>query len=72
MDNSPTLTFVEAWALPDEAWLKPKDAATLLSLSTSRLAQFRCLGEGPPYSKRGNIVRYNVGLVKQWLAGAAV
>ena len=67
MQTADNLSFNEVWSLPDEAWLPPKPTALMINLSVSRLAQLRSLGGGPPYSKRGNLIRYNVGKTKLWL-----
>lgn len=69
MHPANNLSFTEIWSLPDDAWIPPKPASTLTQISESRLAQLRSMGDGPPYTKRGNIVRYNVGKIKNWLAG---
>jgi hypothetical protein len=64
------ISFQEIWECPDDAWLPPNHAAVMLDLSKSRLAQLRSDGAGPPYSKRGRLIRYNVRNIKKWLAGS--
>ncbi len=64
-----TLSFQSLWELPDEAYIKPSNAAQMIGLSSSRLAQLRSLGSGPIFIKQGNVVRYKVGHIKGWLKG---
>jgi hypothetical protein len=49
--------------------LTPKQAAELLSLSTSWLAKQRLNGGGPPYIKMGGAVRYNTTVLQEWMKG---
>lgn len=39
--------------------LTPKDAAEILKVSVGTLANWRCTGDGPQYSKVGRSVRYS-------------
>ena len=43
-------------------------AAQLLNVSSSFLNKARITGEGPPYTKIGSNVRYNVSAVLSWAA----
>jgi predicted DNA-binding transcriptional regulator AlpA len=47
--------------------LTPKQAARLLNLSVSWLANRRLAGDGPPYVKLGGAVRYAEGSLQQWM-----
>jgi hypothetical protein len=53
---------------PDfEPLLTAKDAARLLSLSTSWLAKSRLRGDGPRYRKVGRAVRYAPSDLREYL-----
>ena len=49
------------------ALLTPKEAARLLKLSLSWLAKARMRGDGPPFVKIGNAIRYAETALIQWL-----
>ena len=49
--------------------LTPKQAAGLLSMSTSWLAKQRLKGGGPPYIKMGGAVRYSATVLQEWMKG---
>lgn len=65
--NSPDVVSAKAEALrqnallPDEVVLvTPGEAADLIGISAVTLAQWRSADEGPPYSKIGRDVRYDL------------
>jgi predicted DNA-binding transcriptional regulator AlpA len=47
--------------------LTTKETAKLLRLSPSWLAKARMRGDGPPYVKLGRSVRYDEGVLAQWM-----
>ena len=49
--------------------LTSKQAAAVLNLSTSWLAEQRLKGGGPPYIKMGGAVRYNAAILQKWMRG---
>jgi len=68
MSNLIDPDFNRLWSLTNDAWVSPPQMAIMLNISVSRLAQLRSLGGGPPFTKRGNLIRYNIGKGKSWLA----
>lgn len=53
----------------EDIYLRPKEAAEILRLSTSTLAKMRLRGDGPPYVKSGNkVVLYYSSDLHEWLA----
>lgn len=61
-----------AAAIQPTVWLTPDDAATILSVPTATLSQWRYRGRGPRYSRVGGIVRYSRRDLDDWLAAAVV
>jgi excisionase family DNA binding protein len=53
----------------ETVWLTPEEAAERLRVSRRTLQALRSSGEGPRYSKRGQIVRYRADDVDEWMAG---
>ena len=51
-----------------ERLAKPPEIASYLEVSVATLAQWRYLGEGPPFLKAGHAVRYRWADVHEWLA----
>ncbi len=49
--------LAELHALPDEAMVKPEEAAALLRLKRATLAWYRCRGGGPKYIRVGPKLR---------------
>ncbi|MCA3652141.1 MAG: helix-turn-helix domain-containing protein [Methylobacterium sp.] len=50
-------------------YLRPSAIAERYGISESALAQWRCRGEGPPFSKPSStIVLYDVEAFERWLA----
>jgi predicted DNA-binding transcriptional regulator AlpA len=47
--------------------LTPKQAASLLNMSTSWLAKQRLKGDGPAYIKMGGAVRYSANVLQDWM-----
>ena len=47
--------------------LTPAELSSLLSLSVSTLAQWRCTGRGPAWLKIGGKVRYHSEEVDRWI-----
>ncbi len=43
-----------------EKYVSDVEAAKILSCSPQTLRNYRCLGKGPAYSKRGRMVRYRI------------
>ena len=50
----------------DATHLTPKQVAARLQLSVNTLANLRCTGNGPPYMKLGNRVRYPIRELEAW------
>lgn len=48
--------------------LTPKEAALLLKVAQSTLANWRSMGRGPKWKKAGGSVRYPVAEIEQFLA----
>lgn len=50
-------------------YLRPSAIAERYGISESALAQWRCRGEGPPFSKPSStIVLYEIDAFERWLA----
>lgn len=50
-------------------YLRPSAVAERYGISESALAQWRCRGEGPPFTKPSStIVLYEVDAIERWLA----
>ncbi|MES2905494.1 MAG: helix-turn-helix domain-containing protein [Pseudomonadota bacterium] len=47
--------------------MRTKQAAAYCKLSQSTLAKLRLYGGGPPYSKAGRLVVYDIQDIDQWL-----
>ena len=47
--------------------ITPKEAATLLKLSSSWLAKARMRGDGPPYIRIGRSIRYAEAALLLWM-----
>jgi len=58
---------VGAAAYKSTRLLRPKEAAELLSCSTSFLAKGRMRGDGPPFIKIGRAIRYDEAALRQWM-----
>lgn len=56
----------ELHALPDDALLKPLEAAAFLNLAPSSLSWYRAQRKGPEYVKLGAAVRYRVGALREY------
>lgn len=54
--------------LPTNALLTPRECGTLLGIGARTLANWRCEGFGPPFSKVGSRVRYRKEDVDAWVA----
>jgi predicted DNA-binding transcriptional regulator AlpA len=52
-----------------ERLLTPKETANALRVSASWLAKARMKGDGPPYTKIGNAVRYRESVLTEWMKG---
>ena len=48
-------------------FLKPKEAAELLNVSSKTLANHRALGSGLPYFKTNGVIRYNIDAVERYI-----
>ena len=44
----------------EERYVSDVEAAKILSVSPQSMRNWRCIGRGPAYSKRGRMVRYRV------------
>ena len=55
-NTGPTLTL-----------LCPKEAACLLKCSEWTLAEWRCTGEGPYFSRLGRLIRYQLSDIADWV-----
>lgn len=42
----------------EREWLRPRQAARYLGVSSSSLAKWRCSGSGPAFSRAGRAIRY--------------
>ena len=56
----------ELHALPNDALLRPPEAAAYLNLAASTLAWYRAQRKGPKYVKLGAAVRYRVGALREY------
>jgi len=62
--------LAELHALPDEAMVKPEEAAALLRLKRATLAWYRCHGGGPKYVRVGpKLIRYRMGDLRDYAKG---
>ena len=50
-----------------QRYLRPREAASYIGISTSTLAKMRLRGDGPPYSKAGRAVVYDLDEIDEWL-----
>lgn len=50
-----------------DSLLSPHGAATVLKLSVYTLADMRCKGTGPRFTKVGRLVRYRMSDLQAWL-----
>ena len=48
--------------------LTEKEQAESWNIAPKTLANQRCRGDGPPFIKLGNMVRYDPALTEEWLA----
>lgn len=53
----------------ERVWLSPREAAERLGVSTMTLQRWRNIGRGPKFGRRGQVVRYRVVDVDEWMAG---
>ncbi len=67
---SPTGEAAEATgsAVPQDEWLRPKEAAAHIKSSESTLAKKRLKGDGPIYTKFGRLVLYAKRDLDEYLA----
>lgn len=56
-------------AKPADGWMSTVEAADYLQRTQKTLSNWRSAGEGPPYSKRSNVVRYRKADLDEWLEG---
>lgn len=62
--------LAELHALPDEAMVKPEEAAAILRLKRATLAWYRCHGGGPKYARVGpKLIRYRMGDLREYAKG---
>ena len=52
--------------------MRPKEAASYIDVQEQTLAKWRCLSQGPPYTKVGRSVRYSRQRLDEWLDAATV
>jgi excisionase family DNA binding protein len=55
-----------------EGYLKPRDAAEYLQISTSTLAKLRVYGGGPKFVRWGKVIRYRREDVDAYMAARLV
>ena len=55
-----------------DSLLDPKSVATFLSVSVATLADWRCRGGGPRFTRAGHLVRYRMSALNEWLDGQEV
>ena len=55
-----------------DLWMRPKEAASYIDVQEQTLAKWRCLSQGPPYTKVGRSVRYSRQRLDEWLDAATV
>jgi len=48
-------------------FVKPKEAADMLQVSTRTLSNKRALGNGPPYLKMGAVIRYPLDSLERYI-----
>lgn len=53
-------------------YLTPKEVEKLYSIKAGTLANWRCQGRGPKYSKDGRLIRYSLDAIEEWFAGNEV
>lgn len=51
----------------ERVYLGARDVSVLTGVSVGTLANWRSLGEGPPYVKAGHRVLYPEDLLREWL-----
>ncbi|AVJ32378.1 DNA-binding protein [Stenotrophomonas sp. MYb57] len=62
--------LTELHALPDEAMVKPEEAAALLRLKRATLAWYRSHGGGPKCVRVGpKLIRYRMGDLREYANG---
>lgn len=49
--------------------LTPTETAARLKVAVNTLRDWRRLGKGPPFFKKGNLVRYKTSDVESWIQG---
>lgn len=57
---------------PGAVLMDTEETAAYLKLSPATLKDWRCDGDGPPYIKFGNRVRYDRRKVDRWLESRTV
>jgi len=55
-----------------ERYVTDVEAAEILAVSPQTLRNYRCLGQGPAYSKRGRMVRYRVADLLTYMAAGRI
>ena len=48
-------------------YLNPKEVEDAYGFKVGTLANWRCQGKGPKYSKIGHVIRYRIEDVDRWL-----
>lgn len=66
----PAEELAELYVLPEEAMVKPEEAAAYLRLKRATLAWYRCHGGGPKYVRVGpKLIRYRMGDLREYANG---
>lgn len=52
--------------------LTPEEAAAVLKVQPSTLKKWRSRGDGPRFSRKGNMIRYRRSKIDEWLASQEV
>lgn len=66
----PAEELAELYALPNEAMIKPEEAAAYLRLKRATLAWYRCHGGGPKYVRVGpKLIRYRMDDLREYAKG---
>jgi hypothetical protein len=66
---SATLESAPPQAGSPQVWFAPFEAASYLRLEVQTLANYRCRGGGPRFSRRGRVVRYRRADLDNWMNG---
>jgi excisionase family DNA binding protein len=55
--------------MADRVWLTPEDVAERLQVSVKTLERWRSAKNGPRFGRRGQVIRYRLDDVDEWMRG---